>query len=219
MLNIFDIDNTVLKKTTTWYFLLESFSQKIIKFSQIRGLPLEWLRYKLGRPNQMFIEEAIKKLAGIDKTILEDVAQSCFENYMKKNIFLDAYKLINEMHQRKEKVIFASSSFYTLIQPLERFLGSSESVASALEFAQGKTTGRVVGESCFGISKKNAVEAWFNRQGQDPQDACFYTDSYTDLPLMEYCGQAVAVNPDRILEQAAKKHGWKILHFKKTLGR
>jgi phosphoserine phosphatase len=50
------------------------------------------------------------------------------------------------------------------------------------------------------------------------QDVTFYSDSYTDIPLFEYCGNPVAVNPDRILKRKAKKLGWKILKFKEVLG-
>jgi phosphoserine phosphatase len=50
------------------------------------------------------------------------------------------------------------------------------------------------------------------------QNVSFYSDSYTDLPLLEYCGNPVAVNPDSILARKAKKRGWKILHFNDVLG-
>jgi phosphoserine phosphatase len=42
----------------------------------------------------------------------------------------------------------------------------------------------------------------------------FYSDSYTDLPTLELCGQPVAVNPDRFLTRAAKQRGWDMLRFK-----
>jgi hypothetical protein len=67
--------------------------------------------------------------------------------------------------------------------------------------------------------KKTAVEAWLEKNGFRPNEACFYSDSYTDLSLMEFCGKPVAVNPDRILAREAKKHGWEILRFTKTLGK
>jgi phosphoserine phosphatase len=51
-----------------------------------------------------------------------------------------------------------------------------------------------------------------------PEDISFYSDSYTDLPLLEFSGSPVAVNPDRFLTYEAKKRGWKILRFRETLG-
>jgi len=217
MLNIFDVDYTVIKKTSAGYFICEALAQKVIGVSQIWKLPFEWLRYKLGFPNSDFIEKAVKHIAGLDKKTVEDLAEACFARRMKKGIYTQAAQLIAEMQQRGEQVIFATSSFHTIIHPLERFLGVSESIASALEFSQGKTTGRVAGLSLFGEKKKAAVEKWLSEHGIAPQDVCFYSDSYTDIPLMEYCGSAVAVNPDRYLEREAKKRGWQILRFWGTL--
>jgi len=217
MLNIFDVDYTVIKKTSAGYFIYEALEQKVIGVSQIRKLPFEWLRYKLGFPNTDFIEDAVKHIAGLDKKIMEDLAEACFTRRMKKGIYAQAAQLIAEMRQRGEQVIFATSSFHTIIHPLERFLGITESIASALEFSQGKTTGRIAGLSLFGEKKKAAVEKWLADHQINPRDVCFYSDSYTDIPLMEYCGGAVAVNPDRYLEREAKKRGWQILRFRETL--
>ena len=217
MLNIFDVDYTLIKKTSAGYFIREALAQKVIGVSQIRKLPFEWLRYKLGFPNTDFIEEAIKHIAGLDKKTMEDLAEACFARRMKKGIYAQAARLIAEMRQRGEPVIFATSSFHIIIHPLERFLGVSESIASTLEFSQGKCTGRVAGLSMFGEKKKAGVEKWLADHRINPADARFYSDSYTDIPLMEYCGSAVAVNPDRFLRREAKKRGWQILRFRKTL--
>jgi phosphoserine phosphatase len=104
-----------------------------------------------------------------------------------------------------------------IIRPLEVFFGIEGSLASRLEFSGGKTTGRVDGNSLFGREKKEAVEKWLEQHGHSPDSACFYSDSYTDLPLLEFCGAPVAVNPDRFLAKEAKKRGWKIKYFKKTI--
>ena len=218
MLNIFDVDYTIIKKTSAWYFIREALAEKTIGISQIKKLPLEWLRYKMGILNIDFIEEAVKHLGGLDKKTVEAVAQACFVRRMKSGIYEKAAQLISQMQKRGEQVILATSSFQTIIQPLQRFLGIGESISSELEFANGKTTGRISGASVFGANKKTAVESWLSARHIQPHDACFYSDSYTDIPLMEYCGSAVAVNPDRFLEREAKKRGWQIMRFHRTLG-
>jgi HAD superfamily hydrolase (TIGR01490 family) len=217
MISIFDVDKTVIKKSSAWYFLLEALEKKVISFPQIRQLPFEWLRYKLGFPNSDFIEETVKRIAGIEKTVLEELAGACFERRMKAGIFTGAAELIGKSQKRGEQVLFATSSLDILIRPLEHFFGVGESIASKLEFSQGKTTGRIAGGSFFGAKKKAAVQSWLEEHRLNPRDICFYSDSYTDIPLLEYCARAVAVNPDRFLEREAKKRGWEILRFRKTL--
>ncbi len=218
MLNIFDVDYTVLKKPAALYFLLEALAEKVIRFSQVKQLLFEWLRYKLGAPNQDFIEETVKHLAGIEQSVLEELMQNCFEQRMKQGIYTGAMRLIEEMKKRGEPIMFATSSFSFMIKPLERFLDIDSSLASTLEFKDGKTTGRVVGTSLFGVKKKDVAAAWLAEHNIAPNDVRFYSDSYTDLPLLEYAGEAIAVNPDRFLKREAKKRRWKILCFHETIG-
>ena len=218
MIHIFDVDYTILKRPSAWYFLCEALNDGIISLSQVRYLPIAWIRYKIGHPNMDFIEDVVKHLAGLEKSVLEQTAEICFERRMKPNIYTGAANLIRGAIGRGEKVIFASSSLYTLIQPLEHFFGIEGSIASALEFHDGKTSGRLAEDSLFGPRKKDAVEIWCAENRVHLNDVCFYSDSYTDLPLMQFCGKPVAVNPDQTLAKAAHKYKWDILRFSQTLG-
>ena len=219
MIHIFDVDYTILKRPSAWYFLCEALNDGIISLSQIRYLPLAWMRYKIGHPNMDFIEDVVKHLAGIEKNVLEQTAEACFERRMKPDIYTGAAKLIRGAIARGEKVLFASSSLFTLIRPLEHFFGIEGSLASTLEFHDGKTSGRLAEDSLFGPRKKIAVETWCAENHVNPDDVCFYSDSYTDLPLMRICGKPVAVNPDRTLAKEAYKHNWDVLRFSQTLGK
>jgi len=44
----------------------------------------------------------------------------------------------------------------------------------------------------------------------DISKSWFYTDSYTDMPMLERVGNRVIVNPDPRLRLTAKKRGWPI---------
>jgi HAD superfamily hydrolase (TIGR01490 family) len=217
-IHIFDVDYTIIKKPSSWYFLLEALGERVISIGQISQLPFEWLRYKIGLPNQDFIEEAVKHIAGIKKGVLEQLAASCFERRVRRNIYRGAAELIEKIRNRGGKVIFATSSISIMIEPLEKFFGVTDSIASVLEFEEGKTTGRLCGVSFFGRKKKAAVEIRLGRHLIKPENVYFYSDSYTDLPLLEFCGHPVAVNPDRFLAREAEKRGWEILRFRETLG-
>jgi HAD superfamily hydrolase (TIGR01490 family) len=216
VIHIFDVDYTLIRKSTSWYFLLEAMKQRIVRFRQLAGLPFEWLRYKAGVPNQDFIEDAVKRLRGIDREQLETAAELCFTRRLRSNIYREGIRLIREIQDRGETVIFASSSFHILLRPLEAFFGVSDSIASTLEFAEGKTTGRLMGISPFGENKKTAAAAWLAKRKIPPEEVRFYSDSYTDLPLLEWCGHPVAVNPDWFLAREAKRRGWEILRFRET---
>jgi HAD superfamily hydrolase (TIGR01490 family) len=211
--HIFDVDYTLVKKTTSHYFIAEALSAGAISLWQLRAVPFEWLRYKLGRANQNFIEDAVKHLSGIDSHTLETLAENAFVHRMRAAVYPDAQRLIERVHRNGEPVHFATSSFYPLIRPLERYLGVTESIASSLEFAGGKTTGRITGTAPFGHNKKTVVQAWLAQRNIDPADVYFYSDSYTDLPLLDLCGHPVAVNPDPLLAREATQRKWTIMRF------
>jgi HAD superfamily hydrolase (TIGR01490 family) len=216
-IHIFDVDYTLVRKSTSYYFLLQGLSEGIFSMRQLIRLPYEWLKYELGFVDPNFIKNSIRFLIGTEKTCLESLVERAFELRIKKNIFVDGAQKIKEIKARGEDVFFATSAFYSLIRPLEEFLGVKETIASHLEFADGKIAG-ISGAAAFGHGKKDAVTAWLVQKGISPQDVCFYSDSYSDIPLMELCGRVVAVNPDRFLRKAAKKHGWEVVRFKQTLG-
>ncbi|MDR2136179.1 MAG: HAD-IB family hydrolase [Treponema sp.] len=216
--HLFDVDYTLLRRSSSWYFLQEALKRGVIGFRQIRQLPLDWLRYKTGRARQDFIEIAVKRLAGIDRRVLEELARACFEGRARANLYREGVRLIGGIRRRGEAVFLASSSLRTLLDPLERFLAVDGTIASALEFSGGKTTGRLDGKALFGPNKLEAVREWLEQRAADPEDLCFYSDSYTDLPLLEFSGRPVAVNPDRFLLREARRRRWQILRWRETLG-
>jgi len=213
MTHIFDVDQTVVRKTTTEYFLLTAMRDGIIRFSQISRLPFDWIKYKLAVMDMDFIEHTVKKLAGIEKEDLRRVSEKSYRNHIRQNIYSGAAELISNALGRGDRVIFATSSFDFIIKPLEEHFGIEGSIACELEYKDGKTTGNLVGYSSFGPKKKTAAQVWLEKNGVKKEDVSFYSDSYTDIPLLEYCGNPVAVNPDRILLREAKTRGWKIMRF------
>jgi len=214
MLHVFDVDHTVINKSSMWHFLRIAMSTRVIRPYDVRRLPVDWVRYKLRALDADFIEATVENIAGIDRDALVKTADICFQKCIKGDIFTGAKELIAEAKRKNERVIFASSSFDLVLKPLESFLGIDGLLACELEFSGGKTTGRLVGSSLFGEKKKTVVQAWLLRNNINPGEVSFYSDSYADIPLLEYCGNPVAVNPDRILRKEAKKRGWKILRFK-----
>jgi HAD superfamily hydrolase (TIGR01490 family) len=218
MLHIFDVDQTVVRKTTTEYFIFTAMREGVVRFSQVNRLPFDWIKYKLAMLETDFIENTVKKLGGIEKDDLRRISEKCFEKRIKPNIYAGAAGLITDAQESGDRVIFATSSFDFIIRPLEEYFGIEGSIACELEYSNGMTTGRLVGQSSFGLKKKTAVLAWLDKNGVKKEDVSFYSDSYTDIPLLEYCGNPVAVNPDRILLREVKNRNWKIMRFTDVIG-
>ena len=65
----------------------------------------------------------------------------------------------------------------------------------------------------YGPLIAEAVLALAAAQGYNLAESYAYSDSITDLPMLEAVGHPVVVNPDRALRKEAIARGWPILAF------
>jgi phosphoserine phosphatase len=66
---------------------------------------------------------------------------------------------------------------------------------------------------CYGPGKVVWAERFAAEYDVDLAASTFYTDSISDLPLLERVGQPVAVNPDLRLRRLARRRGWPAERF------
>jgi len=71
-------------------------------------------------------------------------------------------------------------------------------------------TGQIIEPLCYGLGKIERTARLAEREGFRLEDASFYSDSITDLPLLEVVKVPIVINPDRRLRKIAKKRGWPI---------
>ena len=74
-------------------------------------------------------------------------------------------------------------------------------------------TGRLAGPFCYGPGKVDAIHELARWEGLDLAQCYAYSDSASDLPMLEAVGHPVAVNPDSRLERLALRRGWPIVIF------
>jgi phosphoserine phosphatase len=86
-------------------------------------------------------------------------------------------------------------------------------VCTYLEAEDGRLTGRIVPPVCYGPGKVVWAERFAAEHRVDLSASYFYTDSITDLPLLEQVGHPVAVNPDPRLRRLARRQGWPVEMF------
>jgi hypothetical protein len=65
----------------------------------------------------------------------------------------------------------------------------------------------------FGEEKARALRDLAEQRAYDLSESFAYSDSITDLPMLEAVGHPYAVNPDRGLRREAVRRGWPILVF------
>ena len=111
-------------------------------------------------------------------------------------------------------VLLTSSSLY-LSRVVQRDLDLDDIICSRYEVGpDGRFTGEPVMPLCYGEGKVVLAERWARQNGVDLDSSYFYSDSYTDLPMLRRVGQPRVVNPDMRLRRYARKHRWEVLDWR-----
>src|SRR6202046_1571860 len=101
-----------------------------------------------------------------------------------------------------------------LAESLAQVLSVDGAVGSDLsEVVDGVYTGRVSGLFAYHTGKAEAIRELAEREGIDLDQSYAYTDSVSDLPMLEAVGHPVAVNPDRALAAIARERGWELMRL------
>lgn len=126
-------------------------------------------------------------------------------------------RLLSDENEAAEAPAYAarmsrSAAFFEMVGPIGEMLGADRVAATRLVVADGRYTGAVA-FSAYGPHKAEAIRELAERQGYDLAASYGYSDSATDVPMLELVGHPTAVNPDRALRRIAAERGWPVLSF------
>jgi HAD superfamily hydrolase (TIGR01490 family) len=150
---------------------------------------------------------------GWDRTQVEELVRDVILEVIDPYVYQEALDLM-ELHRSEDRRIYiVSSSPEEVVRPLAAHFGVSGVIATRAEVDDD---GRYTGELdfyCYGEQKAEAVRQLAERVGIDLERSYAYTDSITDLPMLEAVGNPIAVNPDRELRRAAEDREWPVRDF------
>jgi HAD superfamily hydrolase (TIGR01490 family) len=168
---------------------LAKYHLSIVDLETVVGRVGEFLK---GRSEQEFAEQC-------QRWVEDEVLPLLLPAGLKK---IDAHR--SEGHV----VALLSSTPSYVAQPLARTLNLDAAGATHFEVKAGVFTGALMGPACFGHGKIHWAERVGRDHDLDVRASWFYTDSYTDMPMLERVRNPVVVNPDPRLKRAARARGW-----------
>ena len=132
-------------------------------------------------------------------------------------MFAEALFLIDEHKRAGREVYVVSASPEEFVTPIARMVGINRVIATRI---RTDALGRYVPELeryTMGPGKVEAMREVAAADGIDLEGSFAYTDSYTDLPMLELVGHPVAVNPEKELREAAEENEWPITEFQRPV--
>ncbi len=101
-----------------------------------------------------------------------------------------------------------------LADSLANVLALDGAIGSHLsETRDGVYTGKATGAFIYREAKARAIRELAARHGYDLAASYAYSDSISDLPMLEVVGHPVVVNPDAELTRLARRNGWEIVRL------
>jgi HAD superfamily hydrolase (TIGR01490 family) len=158
-------------------------------------------------------DSVLRLTIGWDQAEIGEIVRETLVDVVEPIVYDEALELIREHRAAGRKVFLVSASPEEIVAPLAQYLGVDEAIATRAELdAEGRYTGRTE-RYCYGLEKVVAIVEVAERDGIDLAASYAYSDSGTDVPMLEAVGHAVAVNPDRELLRAARMHEWEVRRF------
>ena len=207
----FDVDKTILASNSGKLFLQELYRRGEINRSTVLSNLVSYLRYKLNRLDiERWAGRTLEGLAGRGVEDLTGGTANFFERRIRPEIYPEAEARVRRHVGLGHVVALVSGSTRFVVEPLAAHLGVEHVVCTELETSKGRLTGGIVKPLCFGAGKIHRLRELIARESIDLARSYFYSDSMSDLPLLELVGYPVVANPDPLLYREARRRRWPI---------
>jgi HAD superfamily hydrolase (TIGR01490 family) len=209
----FDMDKTLLTKSSATLYVKFLLRRRMISFRELLTVMRISAAYSLNRldfPKAM--ARMSKIIKGGDATATKTMCDRWVKEELLQYIAPKALARVREHQRQGDSVWLISASTQFVVLPVAEHIGIPARYTE-IEIVGGKFTGLIVDEPCYGAGKVTWAERIAIDQGSSLSECVFYTDSYSDRPLLDLVGEPIAVNPDGKLRRYATERGWKIELF------
>lgn len=161
--------------------------------------------------NDAYLRFALDPLRRHDDDALEAWRHDFITQWIEPLILDAGLQLVEDHRSRGHNLVVVTATNRFVAEPIVERFGIGTLLATEPERAGGGFTGGWVGEPTFREGKISAVDAWQRRNGIQPAERWFYSDSINDLPLLSRVEHPVAVDPDEPLRTHAEAQGWPVI--------
>lgn len=209
----FDIDRTLLASNSAASFARYMREVGIARRRDlvVAGWYLGLYRMGLLEPSQALVRSADVLRGKPEEWLVEHCAR-WYERDVRRDLRGGARAHIEHHRRAGHLVVLLSSSTCYLGNPLGDELGIEHRLVNRLVLDDhGRFTGAFVQPLCYGHGKRWHATRFAEEHGVDLAESFFYTDSVTDLGMLELVGHPRVVAPDPRLAREARRRGWPIV--------
>jgi HAD superfamily hydrolase (TIGR01490 family) len=212
----FDLDKTIIARSSSFVFSKPFQAGGLIsRRAMLRSAYAQFV-YLVGGADHDQMEKMRQFMsqltAGWDVATVREIVADTLHHVVDPIVYDEAVGLIEEHRALGREVVIVSTSGAEVVEPIGEMLGADDVIATQLEIVDGRYTGTIE-YYAYAEEKARAITAFATEHGFDLEDCFAYSDSITDLPMLDAVGHPHAVNPDKELRRVAAERGWPILVF------
>lgn len=213
----FDLDKTIIATSSAYAFGRGFMDHGLITRQKAVELYMSKTQYMFSGHSSKKMDATRDRLAemvqGWEVSDVQRVVAETMSTVVTPAIYREARELIEKHRAKDHDLVILSASARILVEPIAAELGIDTIVASDIEVADGKLTGRIT-RYLKGDAKADAIRELAAERGYDLAESFAYSDSLTDAPMLATVGHPVPVNPDRGLKKHALDNDWPMLFFR-----
>lgn len=216
----FDLDKTVIAKSSALAFSKPFFDQGLLnRRAVLKSSYAQFLFLMSGADHDQMdrMRSYVTSMcAGWDVEQVKAIVAETLHDIVDPLVFAEAAELIADHRLCGRDVVMVSASGEEIVAPIARALGATHAMASRMVVRDGKYTGEIE-FYCYGENKAAAVRELAALEGYALEHCYAYSDSITDLPMLEQVGHPTVVNPDRALRREAAVRDWPVVSFSRPV--
>ncbi len=196
----FDVDGTLTTRDCVTPFLRRAGGMRLAR--ALLGHPRALLGALARRDRDALKELACASLAGLDGDALDGLGERFADEVAETRLRPDTTARLRRHRELGHTVVLASASLDPYLVPLGRLLDVDGVVCTVLERgADGRLTGRLVGENCRGPEKERRLRAWLASAGLEGAEVWAYGDSAGDDEMLAGADHAVRVSRNELVAE------------------
>lgn len=210
----FDLDRTLIKNfSAKEFFQTRLLSGKMTAreiVAQFAGV----LVYAMGQGNFAGLAAVgAQGVKGVQEQLFIEVGEEVYHKHLAAEIYPESRALVKAHLAMGHTVAIISAATPYQVDPIARDLDIHHVMCTRMEVDKGKFTGNIIEPACWGEGKAHAARSLAKDFQLDLSKSYFYTDSASDVPLLEIVGNPRPINPDTRLSAIAFKNNWPVYRF------
>lgn len=212
----FDLDRTLISGASPFYFGIAAWRNKMIPTRDVLHDAANAIVFRMvgasDEKSEAIRDRILQAVEGAHQADLLSLNEEIIPQLLAK-VRPESRSLVDMHHEAGRDTYIVSASPIELVDPLAHALGMTGGIATRSAVVDGTYTGELDGPFVYGAGKSEAIEKLAAERGYDLRLCYAYSDSVSDLPMLELVGHPVAVNPDGALDSLAHRRGWPTVIF------